>query len=820
VGEPAGTPVGALLTRLDDAYRRRLAGMPEPAREPVVGDVGAAVPLEVFDAAGLRVLRICGDPDAATPLADTVAEAAIDGMARSQLERLLDGTYAGLTAVFVGHDTEASARLFHYASECRHQGVGSVPPVHVVDVSHLPSPASLRYTLDVVVELRLVVGELVGAPISDDALRGAIERSNRRRRLLRQVAMLRRGDPVRLTGIEALSVFGAAATMSLAEHTEALADLVAASDQLPGHSGRRVFLTGTAHDHPAHYEALDARGDLVVGEDHDWGEAWCGDLIGLDPGEPPDLALARSVHGGAPRAGRHPIAARARHVAEQALATGAQAVVAVLRRGDDGPPWDLPAQRAALAEHGLDLEVVRLPGYRATPPADRGHRHRVPASTRPRDRDEPGGSDRRERPKGLEASAAATAYQRQWFADLRDQVAAGCPLAVVNADAPHEILRAMDIPYVVNQWWASVCAAKQQGPRYLGHLRRLGFPDDIEAYSAMALGSALDPDPTDAPWGGLPPVDLLVAETTTDATAKIFETWSDVQDAELVLLDATVAPLRPRRWFDHIHDHWESVIGTRRLDLMEAQIRHLVERAASVTGQAYDEARLAEVMALANEQADWNARTRDLIARTAPAPIGVADAIPATMIPQWHRGSEWGRDAARRLHDEVAARVSSGDGVVPEERARLMWIGRGLWFDMGFYQRFQERHGAVFVWSMYLAVAADAYLRRGGDPLRQLAARFCGFADLYNTPPWSAEWYAKEAVHNQIDGVVHLTTDAVRGTHFITRAIEAAGVPVLEIGGSNVDARDWDPIEVEAVVDDFVTSRALPRGDRRRAHKV
>ena len=98
-----------------------------------------------------------------------------------------------------------------------------------------------------------------------------------------------------------------------------------------------------------------------------------------------------------------------------------------------------------------------------------------------------------------------------------------------------------------------------------------------------------------------------------------------------------------------------------------------------------------------------------------------------------------------------------------------------------------------------------------------LAARFTGFADQYNTPPWSSEWYAKEAVHNQIDGVVHLTTDAVRGTRFITDAIERAGIPVLEIAGSNVDQREWAGDAVIAAVDDFIARRAREHAVRRRS---
>jgi len=212
-------------------------------------------------------------------------------------------------------------------------------------------------------------------------------------------------------------------------------------------------------------------------------------------------------------------------------------------------------------------------------------------------------------------------------------------------------------------------------------------------------------------------------------------------------------------------------------------------------------------MRLANEQAEWNRRTRDLIARTSPSPVSVADAIPAVMLPQWHRGTQYAVDAARALHDEVAARAAAGEG--PAERVRLMWVGRGLWFNMGFYQHFEERYGAVFVWSMYLAVAADAYLRYGDDPMRTLAARFAAFGDQINMPPWSSEWYLKEARHNRIDGVVHLVGDALRGAPFITRALEEAGIPVCEIAAHNVDQRAWDDAAIKAQVSHFIETRIL-----------
>ena len=143
-----------------------------------------------------------------------------------------------------------------------------------------------------------------------------------------------------------------------------------------------------------------------------------------------------------------------------------------------------------------------------------------------------------------------------------------------------------------------------------------------------------------------------------------------------------------------------------------------------------------EVMALVNEQQEWNRRTRDLIAAARPCPIAVTDGFPSVMVPQWHRGTEWARDAARAFHDEVRGRVDAGVAVCPDERLRLMWIGRGLWFDLDFYQRFQRSHGAVFVWSMYMPFAGPQYIRElDGRDMHALASRICSTHSATSSTP-------------------------------------------------------------------------------------
>lgn len=410
----------------------------------------------------------------------------------------------------------------------------------------------------------------------------------------------------------------------------------------------------------------------------------------------------------------------------------------------------------------------------------------------------------------LPSAAAATQHQREWFQEVRAAAAAGTPIAFLNADAPHEVFRALDIPYVVNQWWASVIAAKRLGPQSLAAVAARGLPDDSQQYDTIALG-AQDLPAASAPWGGLPTPRFAVAERSGDVVPRIFELWGQRAGTETFLLSRTAAVPAPERWWEMVADRPDDVFGTDRIDLLAAEIRELVAWLEERTGRTLELDRLAEIMALGNEQASWNRRTRDLIASARPTPIAVTDSMPSVMVPQWHRGSRWAVEAARRLHDEVAERVGAGHAVWRGERRRMMWIGRGLWSDLELYRSFQEDFDAVFVWSMYLAIAADGYARYGDDPIRALASRFVGLTDLLYVPPMSSSWYVKEALGHGVDGVVHLVADDTPGSAFISQALEAHGIPVLEIAANNADSRSTAGARVKERIGEFIRARVPAR---------
>jgi benzoyl-CoA reductase/2-hydroxyglutaryl-CoA dehydratase subunit BcrC/BadD/HgdB len=183
--------------------------------------------------------------------------------------------------------------------------------------------------------------------------------------------------------------------------------------------------------------------------------------------------------------------------------------------------------------------------------------------------------------------------------------------------------------------------------------------------------------------------------------------------------------------------------------------------------------------------------------------------ITNVMAAQWQRGSEWAVDHARTFRDEVVKRAKDGVAAYPDERLRIMWVGAGLWYDLDFYTAFEESHGAVFVWSMYLAFGPDGYIRYGlDDALLALASRTVSMNEQLHNPPWANEWIVEQARAHRIDAAFVLTPLGTRpsatGTRFVEIALEEAGIPVFSVHADMVDSRLWDGEKMRAAGSAFL----------------
>jgi hypothetical protein len=417
--------------------------------------------------------------------------------------------------------------------------------------------------------------------------------------------------------------------------------------------------------------------------------------------------------------------------------------------------------------------------------------------------------------KDLACTQEATAFQKNFGASLRRRVIEnGEPFVVAQADTPHEIFHVMDIPLITNQWWSAYISAKQLSETYFKTLSDHGYPANTCRYCSLGLACTLKNDPATAPWGGMPKPTALVARLTCDCIQRVFSQWADALGTEFIPLEAPAWRHKDGEWFKHSRDDWEQVYEPERIALMVDEMQQLIATLEQRTGRRFDADRLQHLMERINEQESYIAEAAKMIGTARPCPVSIAEQMPNTMIPQWHRGSDWAVNHARKFRDEVADRIARGAGGTSRERLRLMWIGAGVWHDPGFYQALEERLGAVFVWSMYMPFAGPQYIRTLKEkPLEALASRICSMNEVLHLPPWMNGWMTSEAERCGIQAAVILKPSGNRisqsGIHFTRLALEEMGVAVLVLDADMVDAANWDHAAMVRKVEDFLVESEL-----------
>jgi benzoyl-CoA reductase subunit B len=410
----------------------------------------------------------------------------------------------------------------------------------------------------------------------------------------------------------------------------------------------------------------------------------------------------------------------------------------------------------------------------------------------------------------LAATAAAAAFQKEWFAGLRRRVFdERQPYAIVQADVPFELFDLLGLPAVSNQWWAALVAAKRQAPAYLDAMAAEGYHEGLCRYCSLGYASTRYAGVQSPPWGGLPTPRLLCARLTCDCIGRVFALWAEAFGTELFEIDNPGATQLPPRWWELSRYQWRRLVEPHRLSFTVAALERLVARLEEISGRVLDRDALRRRLEMVNQQEEIFDAVRRLIATAPEVPVRMTEQISNVMATQWVRGTDWAISHARAFHDEVEQRVNSGIAACPGERTRLMWVGAGLWHDTDFYTAFEDSHRAVFVWSMYLAFGPDGYIRYGlDDPMAALASRTATFNEYLHEPPWAAEWIVEQALTHRIDAALVLhprrTRPAATGRLFIERALENAGVRVLPLEADVVDPHAWDPVAARTAVAAFL----------------
>lgn len=328
--------------------------------EPRIGVIGADVPRQLVLAAGATPMRIFGSWSRPYSSEATDLLGAVDAVAARILDEVLSGLHDDVAGLVVCNDSAADLRIFYVLRILSARG--RVPfPVHLLDTPRGGGAARDRFVARQYARLAAFCESLTGARIDADSLGDAARRERDLGRALTALRARRRAGAC--NGVAALDAYLAAATVP-PEQAAAMVDAAGGDARSAGgadgaHDGESVFVTGSAHPDASIYDVIEAAGLVVVGEDHDTGDAaWIGDAV--DAADL-DEAIAQLAHR---HAARPPLAARSR-TSERAAelerrlgGTGAAGVLALIRDLDDAPAWDLSAQRVVVDRHGLPFATA------------------------------------------------------------------------------------------------------------------------------------------------------------------------------------------------------------------------------------------------------------------------------------------------------------------------------------------------------------------------------------------------------------------------------------------------------------------------------
>ena len=429
--------------------------------------------------------------------------------------------------------------------------------------------------------------------------------------------------------------------------------------------------------------------------------------------------------------------------------------------------------------------------------------------------------ERRSR-KTYDAARTASKYQKERFKEYAKRAADGESLVLLCATHPMELCLAMDIPFVVNQWYSALCGAKQLTAKYLDAAAAAGYARGMCAYCSTSFtGSFVDPDEVEPPYGVRLKPSIIVAEGRCSSSSKIMELYADRVGGKAYTLEASACLHTDQNWFDKTRYDWESLYEKDRLDYATESFNRFISFLEAETGKSLNRQKLIEVMNLINEQEEYYTKIRDLIVEREKTPITLPDLLPAIMQSQWNRGTPWAVEHAKNFYEEIKANADAGYQAVPGEKIRLAWIGLGFWSNLAFYQHFEEKYGAAFVWSMYLSIAADNYCRYNveADPVRALASRDLTMGDALSVQPMNISWYLHDFKTHRIDGVV-IVPDGSCPDHNLgsikltVKALEEAGFPVLLLDASVVDTRTWDQDKMVGIVENWLENRVIPNQNK------
>ena len=430
--------------------------------------------------------------------------------------------------------------------------------------------------------------------------------------------------------------------------------------------------------------------------------------------------------------------------------------------------------------------------------------------------------ERKQRTHATEAAGKAGKLSRELTMKAQQAKEEGKPVAYsFIVCAYDEIIHAMDVVPVWTENYAGVCAAKRDAQRFLEKAEMENFSRSLCTYALCDLGfdiwrAELGEMPPDAPWRGMVRPDMMLGsgQLVCDPRNKWY------QAAQHYMPDVPVYEVgMPWPQYESDYDYRE--VQDYYVKYIVEQLRGLIEFMERNTGHKMDWEKLAKLVDITDNTWDLISETYEL-RKAKPCPMDTGDAMN-TMVPiAFMMGTQEAYDFFIDLNEELKQKIARGEGVIPDEKYRLLW-GGGLpsWFALSDFNYFNSK-GAVFpAETTYRTFENtrlfDIDLRKISDPLEHIAWRWIKYwtfwYDAARKRPGShpdVERLVQYIEDYDIDGVVMHEAFSCRTWHpgLIWQLNQLKKVyrdiPSLILESDIVDINSYSEADTHARIDAFI----------------
>ena len=237
--------------------------------------------------------------------------------------------------------------------------------------------------------------------------------------------------------------------------------------------------------------------------------------------------------------------------------------------------------------------------------------------------------------------------------------------------APFDLLAAMGVHSCFVEFVGAVLASTGFVEHFLEKAEQAGYAADTCGYHRSIIGASKE---------GIMPVPEFLIATTCPCSGglAVMENLARIFKKDLFVLNI------PQE------DTPKAVA------YLADQIKDMVAFVSGHTGEPLDEQRLKQTLELTNSAREMMDDVYHL-ARHIPSPTNGRDLSNLGIVFALLLGSQAGVDIARAYKDEFAMRIAEGNGGMPGERLRLMWIQNRIQFKNPLEKMLQEEFKANIV---------------------------------------------------------------------------------------------------------------------------